>query len=188
MYPHPFSAAYWRTAADELKNVRKLTFAALCIALCMALSAIPSVPLWGGAKITWGFLARAVCAWVCGPVLGIVFAVAEDLLSFFVTGGGGYPFFPGYTLTTALGVFVYALFFYEGKITICRVLWAKLLTNFQNVTLGALWMAILSGKAWYVTAGGSAMKNLICLPFQTLLLWALFNTLRPALAKMDLVE
>ena len=162
MYPHPFSVGYWRTAANELKDVRKLTFAALCIALCMALAAIPSVPLWGGAKITWGFLARAVCAWVCGPVLGVVFAVAEDLLSFFITGGGGYPFFPGYTLTTMLGVFVYSLFFYKSKITFGRVFWAKLLTNIQNVILGALWMAILSGKAWYVTASGSAIKNLNC--------------------------
>ena len=43
MDSHPFSAAYWHMAAGELKNVRKLTFAALCMALCMALSAIPSV-------------------------------------------------------------------------------------------------------------------------------------------------
>ena len=28
MYPHPFSVGYWRTAANELKDVRKLTFAA----------------------------------------------------------------------------------------------------------------------------------------------------------------
>ncbi len=188
MFKHPFSAAYWRAAARELKDLRKLTVAALCIALCIALSAIPSVPLWGGAKITWGFLARSVCAWVCGPVLGIVFAVAEDLLSFFLTGGGGYPFFPGYTLTTVLGVLIYSLFFYRSKITICRVFLAKLLTNIQNVVLGALWMAILSGKAWYVTASGSAAKNLICLPFQTILLLALFTALKPALTKMGLVD
>ena len=49
-------------------------------------------------------------------------------------------------------------------------------------------MAILSGKAWYVTASGSAIKNLICLPFQTVLLYTLFTTLRPVLVKMRLVE
>ena len=32
MYPHPFSKAYWRDAARELKDLRKLTFAALMIA------------------------------------------------------------------------------------------------------------------------------------------------------------
>ena len=188
MYPHPFSAAYWRAAAREVKDLRKLTFAALMIAMCIVLSHVPSIPLFGGAKVTWGFLARSVCALVCGPVLGLIFGFAEDILSFFLTGGGGYPFFPGYTLTTMLGVLIYALFLYRAKITVRRVFLAKLLTNIQNVVLGALWMAILSGKAWYVTAGGSAVKNLIMLPVQTLLLVLLIGALLPALRKTGLVD
>ena len=187
IYPHPFSRAFWRDAAKELRDLKKLAFAALMIAMCIILSHIPSVPLFGGAKITWGFLARSVCAMVCGPVLGLLFGFAEDILSFFLTGGGGYPFFPGYTLTTMLGVFIYALFFYRQKITLRRVFFAKLLTNIQNVVLGALWMAILSGKAFYVTAAGSAIKNLIMLPAQTLLLAALLSALVPLLSRAGLV-
>ena len=188
MYPHPFSADYWRAAARELKDLRRLIFAALMIAMCVVLSRITSVPLFGGAKITWGFLARSVCALVCGPVLGVVFGFAEDILSFFLTGGGGYPFFPGYTLTTMLGVLTYALFFYRAKVTITRIFLAKLLTNIQNVVLGALWMAILSGKAWYVTASASALKNLIMLPVQTLLLVVLFGALLPILRRTGLID
>ena len=94
MYAHPFSADYWRDASREVRDLRKLLFSALMIALCIVLAQVPSVPLFGGAKVTWGFLARSVCAWVCGPVLGLLFAFAEDILSFFLTGGGGYPFFP----------------------------------------------------------------------------------------------
>ena len=188
MYPHPFSAAYWRAAAREVKDLRKLTFAALMIAMCIVLSHVPSIPLFGGAKVTWGFLARSVCALVCGPVLGLIFGFAEDILSFFLTGGGGYPFFPGYTLTTMLGVLIYALFLYRAKITVRRVFLAKLLTNIQNVVLGALWMAILSGKAWYVTAGGSAVKNLIMLPVQTLLLVLLIGALLPILRRTGLID
>ena len=187
LYPHPFSAGYWRDAARELRDLRKLTFAALMIAMCVVLGHIPSVPLFGGAKITWGFLARALCALVCGPVLGVAFGFAEDILSFFLTGGGGYPFFPGYTLTTMLGVLIYALFFYRAKLTVRRVFFAKLLTNIENVVLGALWMAILSGKAYLVTASASALKNLIMLPFQTALLVILFSALMPVLRRSKLV-
>ena len=187
IYPHPFSAAYWRDAVRELKDLRKLTFAALMIAMCVVLSHIPSVPLFGGAKITWGFLARSICALVCGPVLGVAFGFAEDILSFFLTGVGGYPFFPGYTLTTMLGVFIYALFFYRAEITSRRVFLAKLLTNIQNVILGSLWSSILYGKAWSVMAVGSFWKNLIMLPFQTALLVALFAALLPVLRRAGLV-
>ena len=188
MYPHPFSTAYWRDAVRELKDLRKLTFAALMIAMCVVLSHVPSVPLFGGAKITWGFLARSVCALVCGPVLGVAFGFAEDILSFFLTGGGGYPFFPGYTLTTMLDVLIYALFLYRAKLTVRRVFLAKLLTNLQNVVLGSLWSAILYGKAWSVMAIGSFWKNLIMLPFQTLLLVVLFGALLPVLRRTGLVD
>ena len=187
VYKNPFSRAFWRDAAKETKDLKKLTFAALMIALCVMLSHVPSVPLWGGAEITWGFLARSVCAWVCGPVLGVLFGFSEDLLSFFLTGGGGYPFFPGYTLTTMLGVFIYALFFYRQEMTIRRIFFAKLLTNVQNVLLGALWSSILYGKAYFVMASGSAIKNFVMLPFQTVILAVLFTAIMPALGRMGLV-
>lgn len=187
LYPHPFSAAYWKAAASEFRNLRKLTFAALMIAVCIVLGYIPSVPLFGGAKVTWGFLGRSVCAMVCGPLMGLAFGFAEDILSFFLTGGGGYPFFPGYTLTTMLGMLFYALFFYRAKITVRRIFLAKLVTNIQNVLLGALWTSILMGKAWVVTASGSAVKNLIMLPVQTVILVLLFSALLPMLRKLKLV-
>ena len=87
-----------------------------------------------------------------------------------------------------LGVLTYALFFYRAKVTIGRVFLAKLLTNIQNVVLGALWMAILTGKAWYVTASASALKNLIMLPFQTLLLVLLIGALLPILRRTGLID
>ena len=193
LYAHPFSAAYWRDASREVRDLRKLSFAALMIALCVVLAQIPSVPLFGGARVTWGFLARSVCAWVCGPVLGLLFAFAEDNLSFFLTGGGGYPYFPGYTLTTMLGVATYALFLYRAPLRPWRIFCAKLLTNAQNVVLGALWMAILNSNGafslatWYASAAGSAVKNLIMLPVQTVLLALLFAALQPALRRTGLL-
>ena len=193
MYTHPFSAWYWRDASRELRDLRKLLFAALMIAMCVVLAQVPSVPLFGGARVTWGFLARSVCAWVCGPVLGLLFAFAEDILSFFLTGGGGYPFFPGYTLTTMLGVLTYALFLYRAPLRIWRIFCAKLLTNVQNVVLGALWMAILNSngrfslETWYASASLSAAKNLIMLPVQTVLLVVLLRALQPALRQMGML-
>lgn len=186
VYPHPFSAAYWRDALAEVRDVRKLSFAALMIAMCVVLGYVPAVTLPYGGRVTWGFLARALCGYVCGPVLGVLFGFAEDILSFFLTGGGGYPFFPGYTLTTMLGVLIYALFLYRADVSVRRIFLAKFLTNVENVTLGALWMSILSGKAYLATAPASAVKNLVMLPVQTAILCALFAFLLPHLKRSGL--
>ena len=90
----PLSAGYWRRARSELKNPRMLAFAALMIAACTALTLIPSIPTTDpNVRVTWGFLARAVCGMVCGPVVALVFGVAEDTINFIIAPSG--PYFPG---------------------------------------------------------------------------------------------
>ncbi len=94
MYPHPFSVGYWRTAAGELKDVRKLTFAALCMALLHGTVRHSVGAPVGRCQDHMGLPGQSGVRLGLRTCTGLVFAVAEDLLSFFITGGGGYPSFP----------------------------------------------------------------------------------------------
>ena len=78
VYRTPFSPGYWRDALRELKDLRKLTFAALMIAACLILNKF-KIPLGESLSLSVTFLARALCATVCGPVVSIVFGAAEDI-------------------------------------------------------------------------------------------------------------
>lgn len=93
MYAHPFSADYWRDASREVRDLRKLLFSALMIALCIVLAQVPSVPLSAGPRSPGASCPVRLCLGL-RPGAGPLFAFAEDILSFFLTGGGGYPFFP----------------------------------------------------------------------------------------------
>ena len=181
IFKTPFSAAYWRAAAGELKNYRTLVFSALMVAACIVLSHC-KIPLGENLSLSVTFLARALCALVCGPVTAVLFGAAEDTLSFFLS-SGGYPYFPGYMLTTILGCVVYALFFYRAKITWRRIILAKIITNIQNVFLGSLWSAILYSKGYLDYMTTSAVKNALYLPLQILMLGFLFQALLPVLGK-----
>ena len=66
LYPHPFSKAYWHDAAMELRDTRMLVFAALMIALRVALKMV-YIPLAPNLKINTAFLANALGAMVVGP-------------------------------------------------------------------------------------------------------------------------
>jgi ECF transporter S component (folate family) len=186
IFPHPFSRAYWRTALADFRKPRTLVFAALMIAACVALAQVPSVPIGENLKVTWGFLARALCALVGGPVTALVFGLAEDTVSFLLSPSTG-PYFPGYALTTMLGTFIYALFLYRAKVTVLRVFLAKLITNVLNVFLGSLWSAVLYSKGYLYYMTTSAVKNTLMLPVQALMLIVLFAALLPILGQMELI-
>lgn len=187
IFKTPFSKAYWQESVKSFRSLRGMVFAALMVAVCVAVSYLPSIPVTpGGRTISLTFVPRALCSMVYGPIGALVFGAAEDTLSFLID-SGGYPYFPGYALTTMLGCFTYALFFYRTKITITKIFLAKLLTNIQNVVLGTLWTSILYDKGYLVLMLDSAIKNLVTLPGFTIVLVVAFQALIPIMQKMKII-
>ena len=75
IYKTPFSLAYWRDAAAELKDTRMLVIAALMIALRVALKGL-GIPLAPNLKINIAFFINALGAMIFGPVVAIPAAIA----------------------------------------------------------------------------------------------------------------
>ena len=187
IFKTPFSREYWKESLKSFRSLRGMVSAALMIAVCVAVSYVPSIPVTpGGRTISLTFVPRALCAMVYGPIGSLVFGAAEDTLSFLID-SGGYPYFPGYALTTMLGCFTYALFFYRTRITITKIFLAKLLTNIQNVILGSLWASMMGGKAYLFYFWDSAVKNLITLPAYTIVLLVAFQALIPIMQRMKII-
>ena len=184
IFKTPFSRAYWQCALRDAKKLRTLVFSALMVAACVALGYLRSVPVVNNISVSWGFLARALCALVGGPVNALLFGFVEDTVGYFMNPQGGYN--PFYIFTTMLGVFTYALFLYRAEVTVQRVFLAKLATNIQNVFIGGLgtYLWYSGGKGYWAIVTGSALKNAIMLPVQAVMLAALFAALLPILHRM----
>ena len=185
LFKTPFSRSYWKESVKSFHSIRGMVFAALMIAACIVLSHF-SIKVTDVLTVSFSFLARALCSLVYGPIGALVFAAAEDTLSFLLN-SKGYPYFPGYLLTTMLGCLTYALFFYRTKVTVLKIFLAKLLTNLQNVLLGSLWSAILYSKGYLYYMTTSAVKNLISLPIYTLMLEVVFQALLPIMHKIGII-
>ena len=175
----------WKRSGANLHNTRLLVFAALMIAMARALSLVPGIPI-AHTKLTFGFLARALCALVCGPVLGLVYGFVEDILGFILQPSG--EFFFGYTLSTMLGVLCYALCFYRRRLTVANIVLANLLVNLLvNAVLGSVWNVMTRGAGfmgWFVP---SLAKNLLTIIPKSVLLYFLFRGLLPILQRMGVI-
>ena len=77
LYKTPFSKAYWRDAAAELKDTKMLVVTALMIALRIALKPL-AIPLGPQLSIQTAMLATALGAMIFGPVMAIPAAMISD--------------------------------------------------------------------------------------------------------------
>lgn len=181
----PFSRSYWRTAADELKNLRMLTLAAIVTALRIVMGGL-YIPLGDNLNIFFGYLVNGLGSAIYGPVMALLSGFATDVVGYFIHPTGA--FFPGYVLSTMMGSFFYALFFYRARITVLRVVLAKLAVNLLvNVGLGAVWSAMLYSKGYYYYLLRGLAKNIGLLPLEAFLLWIFLKAMVPVCAKNGLL-
>ena len=189
LYPHPFSAAYWRDAAAELKSTRMLVFAALMIALRVALKSL-AIPVAADLKINIAFFINAFGAMVFGPVVAIVAAAVSDTLGCLLFPQGAY-FFPFIFIEIA-GSLIFALFFYRAKITATRVTLSRFCIDFfvnivLNTPIMMLYYHVMLGKSYTILHLPRIIKNLVLFPLESVLLSLFLAALLPLARKMDMV-
>ena len=122
LYPHPFSKAYWKDAAAELKSIKMLVVTALMIALRVALKPL-AIPLGPQLNIQTAMLATALGAMIFGPVVAIPAAMVSDTIGFMIFPTGDY-FLP-FMLTEIASTMIYALCLYRAKPSATRVIIAR---------------------------------------------------------------
>jgi len=194
LYPHPFSKAYWKDAAAELKDVKMLVIAALMIALRIALKPF-AIYIGPQMAIQTATLATALGAMLFGPVIAIPAAIISDTIGFMIFPTGDY-FLP-FMLTEIASTMIYALCLYRAKPSATRVIIARFLICFVvNVVLQQLifaWQYTYMGnpeKAKDSIMGmmtvARIFKNLFFFPIETVVITLFLKVLVPITARAKL--
>ena len=195
LYPHPFSKAYWRDAAAEMKDLKMLVVAALLIALRIVLKPL-AIPLGPQLSIQTATLATALGAMIFGPVVAIPAAMISDTIGFMIYPTGDY-FLP-FMLTEIAGTMIYALFLYRAKVSPLRVMLSRFcICFFVNVVLQqmiyAWWYAYIGNpeEAKETILGvltlSRILKNVAMFPIESVVLTLFLKILMPIAQRAKLV-
>lgn len=188
-FPHPFSKAYWKCAASEMKKTRVLVFAALMIALRVALKPL-GIQIGPYLRIEIAFFINAFGAMVFGPVVAIFAAAVSDTLGCILFPTGVY-FFPFIFIEIA-GSLIFALFLYRSELTVGRVVLSRFCIDFfvnivLNTPIMMLYYQVVLGKSYTVFNLPRIIKNLALFPLESLLLVLFLRALIPSARKLGYV-
>lgn len=194
LYPHPFSKAYWRDAAAELKSVKMLVITALMVALRIALKPF-AIYVGPQMAIQTATLATALGSMIFGPVMAIPAAIVSDTVGFMLYPTGDY-FLP-FVLTEIASTVIYALCLYRAKPTTGRVILARFLICFLvNIVLQQLifaWQYTYLGNPEKakdailgITAVARIFKNLFFFPIESVVITLFLRVLTPITARAGL--
>lgn len=189
-----FSAAYWRDALAQLKDLRMLVIAAMLIALRVALKSLGIPVFTNDLYIYFGYLANALGGMIYGPVVALAAAAVSDTLGALIAQSSSGPYFLPFILVEMLGSFLYAIVLWRRSVTVTRIFVSKFLVTFlANIVLNPIIMIwyyawLNNGKSYALVTVPRLLKNTAMLPVEALLLALFLSAITPALASLHLID
>lgn len=163
----------------ELKNVRCVTYAAMFTAMAIALGYLTTIQFGDIIKIGFSFLAKDFGAYMLGPVVGGIINGLVDLITFVIKPTG--PFFPGFTFNAILTGIIMGSILYNRPVKLSRVLAARIVNSVVvNLFFNTLWIAMLYGNSFFVMLPARALKQVIMLPIETIMLYSVMKAAEAA--------
>jgi len=150
------------------RNLNRLLQVALLIAIQIVLSRHLSIatPL---VKIGFGFVPLAICGMLFGPVWGAVAGGLSDFLGATLFPIG--PYFPGFTLSSALTGMVYGFCLHRKEIRWPHILCAVGVNDLIiSLLLTTTWIHLLYGTPYPVLLAQRVVQNaiMVCVEFAVL--------------------
>ncbi len=172
----------WASSAAEFGELRNIVFCGVMGALSVVLSFVGSIRLNPYMKIGVSEIPNLMVDYLMGPVVGGVFGAVMDFLKFFINPDGS--FFPGFAISAAVAAVIFGVFLYHKKVTFWRVLVPEILVKLiVNVGLNTLWLDMLYGKGFWALLPHRIVSNLIQLPIDTLVVFAVLTAVQKAAKK-----
>ncbi len=155
---------------NKLKNVYVLTVCALLVAIATVLGFFKLVVVPELIEIRFAFMPIGMSGMLFGPLVGGIVGALADVLGYLVKPTG--PFFPGFTIATAISGVIYGVFLYRKKVTIPRVMLAQAVESVVvSLLLNSLNLSILYGNGFLAVLTPKIVKAIALYPFKTALLY-----------------
>ena len=171
-----------------MSKLKKIVLSAMFLALLIVLSRFLSIktPIL---VISFSFIPIMLSAMLLGPKYSAIIAALGDLIGALLFPFGSY--FPGYTLSQAIIGFIYGIFLYENedkKITdgkfIVRLIISSILALIGvGIFITGIWVHITAGKAYIAVLSARVVAQVVMIPIQVVVIFALRKMLKPAFEK-----
>jgi len=157
------------------KRIRKMAYTGLFIAISVILTRFfaGNIYLLGifALRLSFGEVPIMLSGILLGPVYGAICGALSDIIGYAINPVGG-PYFPGFTLASALTGLIPGLIakYYRHSWNWSSLTTTVIITSAITVLLNTLWLSLLSGKAYLALLPTRIIGKALLIPAYVIIL------------------